>query len=49
MDWKHSDSEFGFVRFVDGAWDAEPTLIPWADPSWIGVEVSRREIRLQLF
>jgi hypothetical protein len=49
VDWKHSDTELGYIRYLDGAWEAEPTLVPWSDPSWLGVEVARREIRLLLF
>jgi hypothetical protein len=49
IDWMQSDTEFGFVRLnEDGAWGTEPTLVPWTDSSWIGVEITRREIFIGL-
>jgi hypothetical protein len=43
LDWKHSDTEFGYATFGD-SWG--PAVIrPWNDPSWVGVEDVRRAIR----
>jgi len=48
VDWKHSDTQFGYSEHsVDEGWAAEPALVPWTDPSWIGAETVRREIRLR--
>ncbi len=44
LDWKHDASEFGCSEF-DGAAGTVGTPETWSDPSWIGVEETRRAIR----
>ena len=48
IDWKHSDTEFAYLEYLDGAWATEVTVVPWDDTSWLGVEVVRREIRAEI-
>lgn len=44
MDWKQGDDQFAFVVNGGEGW-SEPVTVPWADPSWIGVENVRQQIR----
>jgi hypothetical protein len=44
LDWKQTPSEFRWTEHVSALW-ATPVPTPWADPSWIGVETVRKEIR----
>lgn len=43
LDWKHAEDLFGYVRFEQGTWSTidEPA---WSDPSWVGVEATRKSI-----
>lgn len=43
-DWKNDALEFGHAQFDGNTWGA-PSTQPWTDPSWIGVEQTRSEIR----
>lgn len=43
LDWKHTETEFGWIEF-DGAW-SETATHPWPDASWLGTESARIEIR----
>ena len=47
VDWKQADDQIGYCRAVASLWDA-PSTAPWSDASWIGVEDTRRSIRLQV-
>ena len=46
LDWKHSDTEFGYVVLGNG-W-GHTVLRPWEDRSWIGVENVRRAIQIRV-
>ena len=44
VDWKHDEAWIGYAECEAGAWTvASP--IAWNDPSWIGVEMTRRVVR----
>jgi hypothetical protein len=44
-DWKHEVDEFGFAERVAGDGWSDGAAQPWTDPSWVGVEGTRRVIR----
>lgn len=47
-DWKHEAGEFGYAeRQSGGGWDGLGPE-PWVDPSWVGVEETRKAIRNQV-
>jgi hypothetical protein len=43
LDWKHAVADLGCAERVGSGWVLGPPE-PWADPSWIGVEETRRLI-----
>ena len=44
IDWKHSSDKFGYIELINGTW-SEPTIIPWVDASWLGVQSVRLLVR----
>ena len=44
LDWKHDAGEFGSAGHDGSAWTLGPPAA-WADPSWVGAEEARGEIR----
>lgn len=44
IDWIHSDHEIAYASFVDGSWE-KPSVIPWRNRSFIGMEEGRMMIR----
>lgn len=47
MEWKHDFSMFAYSELVGDAWVA-PTSRPWVDRSWLGQEMVRKLIQLEL-
>ena len=44
VDWKQDEALIGYAEREDGAW-AVASPLAWTDPSWIGVEMTRRVVR----
>ena len=44
VDWKQDEALIGYAECEAGAWTAA-SPIAWTDPSWIGVEMTRRVVR----
>jgi hypothetical protein len=47
-DWKHEAGEFGCAEHQSSAGWTANTPEPWTDPSWIGVEQTRKAIRSRI-
>jgi hypothetical protein len=47
MDWRHSSTAFAYRELRNGSWTATE-VVPWSDPSWVGVEMVRRLIERQV-
>lgn len=47
-DWKHEVGEFGCAEHQSGTGWGGNAPEPWADPSWIGIEETRKAIRGQI-
>lgn len=45
VDWMHNTSEFGCAMLDQPQWLVPMPREPWVDPSWVGVEETRRKIR----
>jgi hypothetical protein len=45
-DWKNGDAEFGCAELEIGQWATTP--VPWTDPTWVGVEGVRKQIRQEV-
>jgi len=44
LDWKLSDDKFVWIELGPTGW-SEPHAAPWTDPTWVGVESIRLDIR----
>lgn len=44
MDWKQSGDQLAFVVNGPDGW-SEPAHVAWPDPSWLGVEDARQQVR----
>jgi hypothetical protein len=47
-DWKHEAGEFGSAEHQPGTGWTGNAPVPWLNPSWVGVEETRRAIRSQI-
>lgn len=47
LDWKHEPAEFGCAEHQGSSWILRAPE-PWTDPSWVGVEETRKSIQNQI-
>ena len=45
LDWKHSENEFCWMRWVGAGSFGSTNSEDWSDPTWVGSETTRKRIR----